>query len=32
MDLRESNASRQRFEACIGELANVIGHAGREVP
>jgi SRSO17 transposase len=32
MDLLESDASRQRFEAYISELVSVIGHADRVVP
>jgi SRSO17 transposase len=32
MDLLESNASRLRFEAYIGEVASVIGHVDHVVP
>jgi SRSO17 transposase len=32
MDLLESNAGRQRFEAYISELVSVIGHADRVAP
>ena len=32
MDLLASESSRLRFEAYVGELASVIGHAGRAVP
>jgi SRSO17 transposase len=32
MDLLESEASRLKFEAYVGELASIIGHADRIVP